>query len=303
VTRTFTIEPLGDFSLREAALFGFGQRLRPPVAGGSDDFDGIMRMAFCLDPDYTRQVGIELRQDDGGLVHAVVHGAGDAGTIRGHVARVLSLDHDARGFADVGRRDPVIGRLQAAAPGLRPPLFYSPYEAAVWSVLSARRPGTQMSSIRAALSRAHGATFGLAGVPVAALPTPQQLLGVDSFPGIDPDRLARMHGVARAARDGLLATEHLRGLGPDAASEAVQQIKGIGPFYGSLGAIRAIGFTDVLPTSEPKALELVRQLYDLPAAPTAAQFEAIAEPWRPWRTWTTVLVRSAAPRLLSARAG
>ena len=51
--------------------------------------------------------------------------------IQGQVARALSLDLDARGYAVAGHRDPVIGRLQQAAVGLRPPLFYSPYEAAV----------------------------------------------------------------------------------------------------------------------------------------------------------------------------
>jgi DNA-3-methyladenine glycosylase II len=47
----------------------------------------------------------------------------DAGLVRQQVARVLSLDYDGAEFLRVGERDPVIGRLQAAAPGLRPPLF------------------------------------------------------------------------------------------------------------------------------------------------------------------------------------
>ena len=90
-----------------------------------------------------------------------------------------------------GDRDPVIGALQQVARGLRPPLFYSPYEAAVWSVLSARRPAAQMARLRAALSEAHGVVFDLAGERLAALPTPTQLLAVDEFPGIDPTRLSR----------------------------------------------------------------------------------------------------------------
>jgi len=35
------------------------------------------------------------------------------------VSRVLSLDHDGAVFDEIGRRDPVIGRLQDLAPGLR----------------------------------------------------------------------------------------------------------------------------------------------------------------------------------------
>src|SRR6185437_3647719 len=188
MTRSFLIRPLGAFSLRESAVFGFGQRMPVgPRAGPADDdrFDGVMRLAFCLDG-YTEQVGVELRQVDAG-VHGVVHGTGDLDAIRRQVARCLSLDHDGREFEAVGRRDPVIGRLQQAAPGLRPPLFHSPYEAAAWSVLSARRPARQMMTIRQRLSEAHGASFDLAGQPVAAFPLPEALLEVASFPGIPAD--------------------------------------------------------------------------------------------------------------------
>ena len=301
-TRSFTITPVGAFSLAESALFGFGQRMRPAGVGGREPtFDGVMRMAFCLD-NLADQVGVEVRQDARG-VHARVHGPGELGEIEGQVARVLSLDHDASGFAEVGERDPVIGRLQRAAPGLRPPLFYSPYEAAVWSVLSARRPGWQMAQVRAALSEAHGASFELAGERLAALPTPAQLLAVGSFPAIDADRLERMHGVARAALDGQLDLTRLQALGPQEAMVDVQRIKGIGPFYAGLIVIRSSGFVDLLPANEPKALELMKDLYSLPSLPSPAQFESIAQAWRPWRTWATVLLRAAGPRLLAGEGG
>src|SRR5882757_3953595 len=160
---SFTITPDGPFSLAEAATFGFGQR-----AGG--DWDGVMRLAFCLDG-YTGQVAAEVRQDATGAVHGTVDApaGADLGRVRAQVARVLSLDHDGREFSRVGERDPVIGRLPAAAPGLRPPLFYSPYEAAAWCVLSARRPARQMADLRTRLSMAHGRTHHLAGQTLAAL--------------------------------------------------------------------------------------------------------------------------------------
>ena len=88
-------------------------------------------------------------------------------------------------------------------------------------------------------------------------------------------------------------------LGDDAAMAELQTIKGIGPFYSALIVIRGTGFTDVLPVSEPRALALTAQLYNLPEPPAEAEFRALAEPWRPFRTWTTVLIRAAAPRLLT----
>src|ERR1700722_16405321 len=217
--RSFTITPDGPFSLAEAATFGFGQR-----AGG--DWDGVMRLAFCLDG-YAGQVAAEIRQDGAGQGPGAVQApaGGDLSQDRRPVARVLSLDHDGREFSRVGERDPVIGRLQAAAPGLRPPLFYSPYEAAAWCVLSARRPARQMMQARDRLSRAHGQVFDLAGEKVAALPTPAQLLAIDSFPGVPADRMPRLHGVARAALDGRLDAARLLEQGPERATAGLQALE------------------------------------------------------------------------------
>jgi DNA-3-methyladenine glycosylase II len=299
---SFSITPRGLFSLAEAATFGFGQR-----EGG--DWDGVMRLAFCLDG-YDEHVGVEVRQDGADVagadpdnsrtVHCVVHGTGntDLGRVRRQVARVLSLDHDGTQFTLVGQRDPVIGRLQAAAPGLRPPLFYSPYEAAAWSILSSRRPARQMMQVRDRLNRAHGVTFDLAGQPLAAFPAPAALLGVESFPGIPEDKMRRLHGVAEAALAGRLDVDRLLRLGPDQAMTDLQAISGIGPFYSALIVIRGTGFADVLPVSEPRALALTASLYHLDAPPDEARFRELAEPWRPFRTWAVVLIRAVARRIL-----
>jgi DNA-3-methyladenine glycosylase II len=296
VSSSFTITLRGPFSLAEAATFGFGQR-----AGAA--WDEVMRLAFCLDG-YRQQAGVEVRQDAAG-VHGTIRGPDDVdvGATARQVARVLSLDHDGTEFTRVGQRDPVIGALQSVAPGLRPPLFYSPYEAAAWAVLSSRRPAGQMMAVRDRLSHAHGAVFGLAGQRQAALPTPRRLLAIESFPGIPPDRMERLHGVARAALEGQLDVGRLTDLGPDRAMAELRAIKGIGPFYSALIVTRGTGFADVLPVSEPQLLGLVARLYRLPGPPSPDQFRAIAEAWKPFRTWAAVLVRAAAQRLFDAEPG
>jgi DNA-3-methyladenine glycosylase II len=327
MTRTFTIAPDGEFSLAEAGRFGFGQRVDPersarhgvarreePATGGGQrrpapsaerpvdaGWDGTLRLAFCLDG-YERQVGVEVTQDASGRVHGVVHGGGGLAAIQAQVARVLSLDHDGGGFAAVGRADPVIGRLQAAAPGLRPPLFYSPYEAAVWGVLASRRPAAQMAEVRRRLSEQYGAVFDLAGRRTAALPTPRQLLAVPAFPGLTTQKVDWMHGVARAALAGALDVAAIQGTDPDSAMARLREIKGIGAFYSSLIVIRAAGLADVLPVAEPRLRALVTDLYGLPGPPTNEDFRALAEPWRPYRTWASVLIRAAAHRLPPAQA-
>jgi DNA-3-methyladenine glycosylase II len=285
---TFQIAPRGPFSLRESALFGFGHR------SSNGRFDGTMRLAFCAD-DFSGPVGVAVRQSASGLVT----GTGPA-SARDQVARMLSLDHDADDFLAVGDRDPVIGVLQRTAPGLRPPLFHSPYEAAVWAVLSSRRTTGQARALRERLARSSGSVLTVAGEAVPVLPPPSTLLTVTEVPGLPDQRVAWLHDVARAALDGRLDPATLAAQPPAEALASLRRISGIGPFSATLILVRACGVTDVLPTNEPRVLAAAGQLYRLGRAMTPAEFEARAEAWRPWRTWSTVLIRAVTPRLHAA---
>jgi DNA-3-methyladenine glycosylase II len=292
---TEVIVPSGPYRLRASAEFGFGQR-------HAQEFDGVMRMAFALDGTFT-PVAVAVRQAVAdGPVEVEVIGSSDPERAVAQTARVLSLDHDAAGYPQAGERDPIVGRLMALLPGLRPPLFHSPYEAAAWSVLSARRPARQMAVVRDRLAAEHGRVFEVAGRQLAAFPGPDALLAVESVPGLPEVKVERLHAVARAAVDGLLDVNRLRALGPDEAHAQVQTLPGIGPFYASLIVLRAIGFADVPVTDEPLALDLMGRLYGLGRPATAADVERLTHPWRPWRTWTTVLLRAAGPLLVSTTA-
>jgi DNA-3-methyladenine glycosylase II len=291
VTQTFAITPLGPFSLGEAALFGFGPR-------AEKHFDGVMRLAFCVDG-YRDQVGVELRQDDAGTIHGVVQGRSDPDTIRDQVARILSLDHDARDFVAMLRGDPVLAALHRHAPGLRPVLFHSPYEAALWSILSTRRARPQAAVLRERLARGYGRVFVVAGQEQAAMPTPTQMLAVDTLAGLPSQRLDWLRGVAQAALEGHLDAKQLAGTEPDEAMASLRRLPGIGPFYAGLVYVRATGVTDVLPVNEPTALALAATAYGRPEPLTAREFADLAEAWRPWRTWATVLIRAVTPRLSS----
>ena len=288
-TNRVSIPTRGPFSLEELALFGFGHRQER-------SFDGVMRMAFRVDGDLERAVGVEVRQR-GEDLDLTVFGHADPDVVAPQVARILSCDHDAKGFAELGRRDPVIGALQQAAPGLRPALFYSPYEAAVWSVISARRARPQGIRLRERLNEAYGEAFELAGRTVTALPSPSGLAALDEFPGLPADRIRRLHAVAAAAQAGDLDVDRLVALGPDAAAQAVQELPGIGPFYSALIVVRACGFADVLPMDEARSRTAVHELYGISTPMTDEEYATFAERWKPYRTWAVVLIRAAAHRL------
>lgn len=295
VTATTELVPRGAFDLARSIGFGFGQR----EARAGD----VLRLGFVVEATGT-PVARAVRQDAAGTLGLEVTAAGpavDADAVARQVARVLSVDIDATGWDDLGRDAgpaSLLGRLRAAQPGLRPPLFHSAYEAAAWSVLSARRPHQPMAALRERLSRAHGTVLAVAGEEVAVFPTPTRLLAVESFPSLPQIKLDRLHGVARAALAGELDTAALRALDPAEAVTRLRRLDGIGPFYAELVVVRALGHTDVVPTVEPTVLELAGRLTGAPGPLTAAAYAELAEGWRPWRTWASVALRAAGPSLL-----
>ena len=290
MTTQLTIQVGGPFSLAAAASFGFG-----PSTGRPFPDARLMRLAFVAD-DLRHHVGVALTQQSDGSLVAEVSGDAEIGAAEAQIRRILSIDADVTGWLAAGQADPVLGAVQADNPGLRPVLFHSPYEAATWSVLSQRRHRTQAIAVRRRLCEAAGATFDLAGQSEPAFPLPERLLEVAEFRGIEEARLARLHGVARAALDSQLDASVLRALSADEAMAGLKRIKGLGPVYSMLVYLRSTGVTDGLAVGEPRLAGYLKHYYGLASSPDAAELERIAEPWRPFRTWAGVLFRAVGDR-------
>ncbi len=288
---SFTIKPDAPFSLAAAAAFSFGPRTGRPAPAAS-----TMRLAFVTD-DMAHHAGVCLSQGPDGTVSAGVTTDGDPEAAWRQVLRVLSLDHSGAAWAEAGGRDPVIGRLQDEHEGLRPVLFHSPYEAAAWAIISARRYRSTAALIRERICDDLGQAFTLAGERVSAFPQPARLLAAQSLPNISPRRMAWLHAVARAALDGALDPARLAAMGPAAAIARLRELPGIGPAYATLIMARATGVTDVLTFSEPRLPEYVAHFYGLgPAPATLEQLAELSLEWRPFRTWAAVLLRVAGDR-------
>lgn len=278
---------------------GFGHR-------NERRFDQVMRMAFCLDGGAERQVGVAVRQAGDRLLLEIQPAPGEPDLTDAEVdqatqqvARVVSVDHDGLAFDRLCAADPVLAPVHARAPGFRPANFYSPYEAAVWSIISAPRARPQGIALRTMLSRLHGATFAISGVETVAVPTPSRLLTVDELPGLPADRIPRLHAIAEAAQQGRLEADRLRTLAPDAAMAELQILPGIGPFYSALVVIRACGHADVLSLAEERSRFAVQELYGLDHSPSdveLTELTELAESWRPFRTWVTVMLRALSGR-------
>lgn len=296
MTRETEIALRGPYDLREVALMGFGHR-------DETTFDGVMRLAFCADADLDRPVGVEVRQA-GDRLQLVVHDrpdrAGGAGvelaSVAAQVARIVSADGDGAAYARVCAGDPVLARVHDAAPGFRPALFCSAYEALVWSLLSARRSRAQGATLRRRLAERSGTTFDLAGVPTPCVPGPTALAALDALPGLPAAQVPRLRAVALAARDGRLDTAELARLPHDELVGRLRALPGIGPFSAALVELRALGLTDALSVDEPRSREVVREAYALPGPPTDEAMRRIADGWRPFRTWALVALRAVGTR-------
>jgi DNA-3-methyladenine glycosylase II len=288
----------GAFDLRLSSAFGFGQR----EAGHDQD---VLELAFLLEPTW-EPVAVVVRQPAPDALELEVTGPADVDAAVAQALRVISADVDATGWDALCAADPVLGRIRSAKPGLRPPLFHSAYEALAWCVLSARRPHAQGVALRERLNRAHGTVLdvaagpGAGGAELTVLPSPEQLLAVTELPGLPEVKLRRLHGIARAALDGQLATDELRAVDPVDAILRLRELEGIGPYYAELVTVRALGHTDVVPLLEPAVAAVAGALLTGNGPLTAAELATRTAAWSPWRTWACVAMRSAGPALVGA---
>ncbi len=122
--------------------------------------------------------------------------------VHAQVERILSLDVDGSGFPAVGERDPVAGDIQRRYPGLRPVGFWSPYEAAAWTIIGHRIRITQAAAIKARMAEQLGEAIGFGSRTVHAFPSPQRLAGLEEFRGLSGRKPEWLRSLARAALDG-----------------------------------------------------------------------------------------------------
>ena len=212
--------------------------------------------------------------------------------VEAHVARVLSLDVDATRLAEVGARDPVVARLLEEVGGQRPVCFGTPFEAAVWAVLSQRVSMVQARRVKDALTAALGPRLQIGGEEVIAFPGPGALAGLEEFPGVWASKLERIRALAAAAAAGDLDPATLRALDLDAAIEHLESLPGIGPFGAMLVLARGAGHPDVPPPTLRRFRQTVASAYELPEEPSEEKLAELSEAWRPYRAWITYLLRN-----------
>jgi len=290
----FEIVARGPFDLEnQASRFGGWPKLG----------DAIL-MAFPVEG-WKSSAAVVMRQRQG-MITGEVYGAADQDAEQAwrQAVATVSLDVDGTGFLEVGRRDPIIGKLQADYRNLRPVLFHSPYEAAGAFVIGHRITIQQTRRLRQRLAEESGAAIDLEGTTVHAFPDPRVLLGLNAIAGASPLKVERLHAVARAALEGTLDRSRLRSLPESEALQQLRTLPGIGQFFAQGILMRGAGLVDAVTDDEltPRAIQL---LYGLAERPDRAAVLERAASWQPYRMWAVVLLnvwlRSQPPDVIGPR--
>ena len=282
-TGRFRLEAEGPYSLSASIRFfeGFA-----PASYGGEDADRL-RMAFVADglDGGERVAGVLVRSDGGSGVTVDTYGEAAPEAVRGQLERILSLDADGRGFPGVGERDPVVGGLQGRYPGLRPVLFWSPYEAAAWAIVGNRIRIAQAAKVKARMGQELGEEVEVAGARERAFPGPSRLATLEGFPGLLGRKAEWLRALARAAEEGKLEASRLRSMPAEQALADLKELPGIGDFGAELILVRGASVVDRLPTHEPRLARAVAMAYGLeePPDPVPARSNTPNSSHRPTR--------------------
>lgn len=181
----------------------------------------------------------------------------------------------ARGVRALSQVDEDLARV-AGAYGL-PPLWERE-EGFPTLVLTILEQQVSLASALAAFERLRAASLTV---------TPESFLAFDDAQlrafGFSRQKALYCRLLARAILDGELDLQRFSSLSDEEVRAELTRLKGVGAWTAEIYLLRALLRPDAWPAGD-LALQLAAQTVKrLPARPTAAELDALAEPWRPWR--------------------
>lgn len=183
------------------------------------------------------------------------------------IRRVFDVQADGETIHEFLCRDPRLGEVVRAAPGLRVPGAWDGFETAVRAVL-----GQQVSVARGTVlaNKMVGSYGG------GCFPSPEQLcdqqIGELGMPGRRGQAIALL---AQQVRDGKLGFDDSSHF--DQVQQQLQAIAGIGPWTANYIRMRVLKDPDAFPDNDWVVLKVLQC--------TAAKARAQANAWAPWRAY------------------
>jgi DNA-3-methyladenine glycosylase II len=129
-------------------------------------------------------------------------------------------------------------------------------------------------------------------------PTPAELLAVEPgalrTAGLSRAKVAYVSDLAARVQSGALELDRFEELSDDEVSAQLLAVKGLGRWTVDIFLIVHLHRPDVMASGDLGIRRAVEVAYGLPARPSIAEVDRIAEPWRPYRTtaclylWTSL---------------
>lgn len=193
----------------------------------------------------------------------------------------LSLDDDLEPFYAVARNDAAFKPILTALYGLHQVKFLTPFENAVWAVLTQRTPMPVARKMKSALIAAKGATLTIDAVDYPVFPQVDQLASLSEVElqeiiGHKPKAAYLANLIAAFAR----TDERWLREAPTLEVEAwLRGIKGIGPWSAMFVLIRGLGRMDAALDAGEELMHAVGAAYGDGRPATARAVAAHAKPY------------------------
>lgn len=134
------------------------------------------------------------------------------------------------------------------------------------------------------------------------MPTARQLLDADEAElrgaGLSGRKVEYLKDLAQKTLSGELELDRFGELSDDEIVAELTAVRGLGVWTAHMFLIFHLGREDVLPVGDLGIRNAIKEAYGLDEAPSPAEMERIAEPWRPHRTLASIYLwesLSAAP--------
>lgn len=271
----------------DALLAFFGARV---IEGVEHVEAGVYtRVARMTQPDGSDVCGwVRVKNDAGGHVLVVTMNASllpVASQVRARTRHQFDLDCDPHAvFESIASLDDTVPG--AAVPGTRLPGCFDSFEMACRAILGQQVTVKAANRFAARMATRCGkpVDVGVEGL-THAFPTPAEVLAFDDVEGvlgslgIIGSRSRTIAEIARLIEAGQLDMEPGADIG--LAIEALQAIKGIGPWSANYIAMRTMGYHDAFLETDSGIA------HALPAL-TPKERLKLAEQWRPWRSYANI---------------
>ena len=207
----------------------------------------------------------------------------------------LSLDDDLEGFYSLAAQDPQFQPIAQALFGYHPVKFQSPFEAAVWAIVSQRNRSNQARNMFRRLVDRFGYDIELNGVTCRAFPEPQDIAGCNEGDlAYVANNLRRAEFLLDAARAFALARPDFFTIGEYSEVEAwLRGITGIGPWSASFILLRGLGRSESIPLPDQRFLDAASRVYGAGLTLPTSDILRIARRYHPWQGYWAHYLRIA----------